>query len=564
MSSDTLPEGDTDTPILEWLTGFALAVLLLWVPFVNYLITNSFGLTQLPVVICLGGMVALGFVVSALKLTRLHVWYALTIALLIALCADFTLHTIWKVSNYALVAVFLVAFGLFMKWGKPCHLIAIVFLGVMLLSTVALAAFKPEGLEFHLQQKSVGVRQANLPRIIHLILDEHIGVEGIPTEIDAGQQLRERIVQFYKKYQFVLYGGAYSHYFYTKNSVSHLLNFSAEADDAQFVDGDRTPYKLRANSYFNRLFQKQYQLHVIGGGEIDYCADRSFVLATCSDYIKHAGGDFGRAIPRLTFSIREQVRIILDEYLCQFGLYQGVRKYYWRLRTKLISQGFSLPLWIWDDTPIYPDAVNTMTIVPELWGRILGLSSGEFLFAHLIMPHFTYLYSNDCSTHQSLQNVMNGNPGLDRWRFNQGAANTLQSRQERYRLYFQQMNCLYTKLDELFQRMEAAGIFENSIIILHGDHGARLGIHDPYIEDLPILSREDYLDAFSTLFAAKIPGRVGSYNTLIAPVEELLAETVGMPFESGASVGLRRPDPFVYMMFRNSSELTPAYYPAGK
>jgi arylsulfatase A-like enzyme len=124
------------------------------------------------------------------------------------------------------------------------------------------------------------------------------------------------------------------------------------------------------------------------------------------------------------------------------------------------------------------------------------------------------------------------------------------------------VQCLYVRLDELFQQMQTAGIFENSIIILHGDHGARIGIHDPYIEDLALLSREDYVDAFSTLFAVKFPGKPGGYNASIKPLEELLAETVGVLPKSIPKSVAGGPEPFVYLMSRNRREFVPVFYPA--
>ena len=62
-----------------------------------------------------------------------------------------------------------------------------------------------------------------LPRIIHLILDEHIGLEGIPIDIPGGAELKARLLTFYRQYGFLTFGGAYSHYFYTENSVSNQI-----------------------------------------------------------------------------------------------------------------------------------------------------------------------------------------------------------------------------------------------------------------------------------------------------------------------------------------------------
>ena len=561
MSTNSLARRYSVTRELEWLEGLLLSLLFLWTPFVNFLITNSFRVTHLPVLMCLGGMVVLAFLISMLRLLQVRVWYVLIIAGLTTLFVEITLHTIANFGNYLLVAVFLGAFGCFLKWRKICHLIAITVVAAVLVGTVVQGTLKPNGPEFPAPEKSIHTTDPTLPRMIHLILDEHIGLEGIPTGIDAGRELRERILQFYNKYNFTLYGNAFSHYFFTKDSIPNALNFSAEADSASFAEGNRAPYKLVSNDYFKVLFQKSYRLHILGAGWIDYCADKSLVPETCSNY---DGPSLGSAILSRNFTVSDQVRLILSEYLSQSILYQGIRKHYQYTQTQLAPRGGSLPRWNWDDTAIYPYPANTMAIIPDLWKRILTMSDGDFLFAHLLLPHFSYIYKNDCSTHRSVQVFMNRNAALGGRIVTDGPENTPQSREERYRLYFQQVQCLYVRLDELFQEMQTAGIFENSIIILHGDHGARIGIHDPYIEDVALLSREDYADAFSTLFAVKFPNKPGGYNALIKPLEELLAETVGVSPKSRAKFVPGGPEPFVYVMSRNQNALTPVFYPANR
>ena len=82
-----------------------------------------------------------------------------------------------------------------------------------------------QSLEIDRQDLSVG--SAPFPRIIHLILDEHIGLEGIPTDIPEGRTVKNQLLEFYRKYGFMTFGGAYSHYFLTIDSIPHLLNFSS-------------------------------------------------------------------------------------------------------------------------------------------------------------------------------------------------------------------------------------------------------------------------------------------------------------------------------------------------
>ena len=75
-----------------------------------------------------------------------------------------------------------------------------------------------------------------LPPIIHLILGEHIGIEGIPTSVHNGTAVRNELKQFYSNRGFRLYGRAFSQYRGTRESISSLLNFSTmPSSDASYT-----------------------------------------------------------------------------------------------------------------------------------------------------------------------------------------------------------------------------------------------------------------------------------------------------------------------------------------
>ena len=77
---------------------------------------------------------------------------------------------------------------------------------------------------------------ADLPPVIHLVLDGHIGIEGIPVDIDGGEELRNTLLEFFDKWGFRVYGRAYSKYFMTYGSISNMVNGEASAIDAGLVD----------------------------------------------------------------------------------------------------------------------------------------------------------------------------------------------------------------------------------------------------------------------------------------------------------------------------------------
>ena len=119
-----------------------------------------------------------------------------------------------------------------------------------------------------------------------------------------------------------------------------------------------------------------------------------------------------------------------------------------------------------------------------------------------------------------------------------------------YEDYLRQTVCLYGKLEKLLNRMRAAGMLDNSIVILHGDHGSRLGLRAPVQENLDQFTTRDFLDGFATLFAVKVPGESGGYNLEVQSLQhvfgEWLARAINSPPPPPPPVLPDEGEPFVY------------------
>jgi hypothetical protein len=102
--------------------------------------------------------------------------------------------------------------------------------------------------------------------------------------------------------------------------------------------------------------------------------------------------------------------------------------------------------------------------------------------------------------------------------------------------------------------MRAAGVYDDSIIILHGDHGSRIDMNDPTPKNQHALTNQDLVDGFSTLFATKIPGKLGGYDKSPSPLEQLFANFV---FQAGLTPTNIRPgksEPYVYLTAGSDSD----------
>ncbi len=190
-----------------------------------------------------------------------------------------------------------------------------------------------------------------------------------------------------------------------------------------------------------------------------------------------------------------------------------------------------------------------------LWNNIVELPTGNVLFAHLLLPHSPFLANADCSI----------KPSIDEWKYeslkfsrhalySHKDPNTVDSREEHYQQYFKQVHCLYTRLEELFERMQTAGIWENSIIIIHGDHGSRIVRTYPSIQNATELSEADMRDGFSTLFAVKQPDQKGLYDPKAYPLEYLLRDNV-LSYLSNNQEPVQELSPYVYLKSEDPEQL---------
>ena len=119
-----------------------------------------------------------------------------------------------------------------------------------------------------------------------MLLDEHIGVEGLPPEIPAAHALRPELIDFYTSRGFRLFGGAYSQYANTYNSIANLLNFaSREVSHPYLQHGSaEARWDLKQAAYFQMLQQRGYRLHVYQSTYMDLCHADGVQVQECTTY----------------------------------------------------------------------------------------------------------------------------------------------------------------------------------------------------------------------------------------------------------------------------------------
>jgi hypothetical protein len=151
-------------------------------------------------------------------------------------------------------------------------------------------------------------------------------------------------------------------------------------------------------------------------------------------------------------------------------------------------------------------------MVERLTEELRSAERGRYVLAHLLLPHFPYVYERDCSLRPPAE-----------WLFREaaeappGMTNSASTRATRYDKYERQLVCTYQKLEGLLNAIPE-DIRKDAIIIVHGDHGSRITLRDPKVSTSGALVPSDYRDTYSTLFAIRSPFFDSGVDSSLRPI----------------------------------------------
>jgi hypothetical protein len=363
---------------------------------------------------------------------------------------------------------------------------------------------------------------SDAPTLVHLILDEHIGIEGLPPELPESAAVARRLTDYYVDRGFRLSTGAYSEYVDTRNSLANLLNFSSRDDRwAHLVEGKAEPYLLKDSAYFQRLARMGYRLHVYQSDHMDFCGVPGVPYAACFGYSAH---HIAPLYETPTGTI-ERARFIFNGFMLGSSYIGRIREKYGKLRDAL--PGWQLPGWTTGTSRVGP--LPVLPVLRRLEEDLSRAGPGNAYFAHLLIPHYPYVLDETCGIRREVSQWLYNVPPVPASRLVQ---NTEATWAERYRRYFAQIGCQQSLLDRLFESMKETGLWNKAIIIVHGDHGSRIMRNVPVTGNAERLTRSDFNDSFSTLFAVRMPGGQGGSVSGPRSLQQLLGEALGVPVES--------------------------------
>ena len=395
---------------------------------------------------------------------------------------------------------------------KLSQAVTLIF-GVMILTTAFLPRTDPVMRTGSLSAPNED--RQDLPFILHIILDEHIGIEGIPRQFDPGGQLAEELRGVFLGDGFQVYGRAYSRFYNTFESIPNLLNFSADPRQSRYYpQGFTEGMILRENAWFDQLQQKGYRIHVMESDYMSFRTDDPETEAEAGRSSLIYTLENPKNLERAGFSVAERARQIFGSYSrLSFFLKQG-RRGYKSVRLSGLGQALALP--DWDQSAEHISTLAAVQFVDEIKLDLAQAGPGQMFFIHLLLPHSPYGLDPACRprplVHQWLSwDVVEMKP----WQ------NDLATRAERYPLYLDQIRCTQQKLQELFDVMKEKGIWDDAIVIVHGDHGSRITLATPKYDWVDQMSPVEFVDAYSTLFVVKQPAGEGRYVSDQLPIDHI-------------------------------------------
>ena len=362
--------------------------------------------------------------------------------------------------------------------------------------------------------------------ILHIILDGHIGVEGIPVDVEGGAELKKKLREFYSNWGFRLYGKIYSPYLFTANSIPAMLNGKySKADLNDIVQSENSLYYLQLdnNRYFLDAKNSGLEISVIQSEHLNFCSANNIAVDHCWTYPT-------TSIIALNSSRLNSVtraKLILGAQTSQ----SIVVKILHHLLGEWLANTFDSVL-----TPGRHDlyALHAPQTFKAVERALRSRDSDQLVFAHVLMPHSPYIWESDCQLREPLKSWR------DRkfWDENLTSSSTPEFRDSSYQDYFDQVDCTLKLLDDMFRRLKEANLMENLSIVIHGDHGSRITLNDPVIEQIEFLLPQDYIDSFSTHFAIRRKDLNPEYDTELKSTIQMFSEQL-LFNGSSESIGLQ-------------------------
>lgn len=341
------------------------------------------------------------------------------------------------------------------------------------------------------------------PILVHIILDEEWGIGGLRAAGDTATAAY--LTAFYLDRGFEVYDAGYSRFQYSMESIPATLSLGRTPD---FNPQAATkPYwrSLHRNPYFERLQGLGYQIEVFQTTYLDFCRSVDAQVAGChvvsGNSVANVGYLGGSWITRAMLAGRYFLNMNSHVYSRLHGDPEVARR------------------------SITGGALASARSLQEAIQAHPGDKTAYF--AHLLLPHRPIDVDAECSALKDPNDRIYGD-------YPQGPMDPPWPR--KMTLLANQIRCTHRVLGEIIDVIDRSVGRDGAIVIVHGDHGARLHGSKPAAEELSQLNARQLNSIFSTILAVRRPGIPAADHPEPVPVQDFVWKLAGADF-AGAVEG---------------------------
>lgn len=380
--------------------------------------------------------------------------------------------------------------------------------------------------------------------LIHLILSGHTGYAAAAED---WQRLNAKasspkdaafnpafIPAFYKSNGFTFYPSAYLRHANKYRNIANILNPSATEDtsnlftrnDAVYYSvSDEAPAVATRNDLFKTLKNQGYALNVYQTYPFDFCkGDGAGSVDSCLTYPAPIG-----ALYRTNLSTGTRLMLLAGHWLHSTPFGKDVLKYAYKKVAKKTNPDFFPFL----GNPLSQSLpVGQPAVLSRLRRDVLAAKGKNAFFVHLDLPHYPYVYDQDCRLKTDPM----------KWRSNASYTdrNAFDGELRRWEDYNRQLFCTYAQINYLIKDLDDAKKLDDTTIVIHGDKGADIRKEARDEEDTTRVDKaiNRFKNNMTTVFAIRKPAGKSEVRTEPCDVPTLLSRYI----EGNKNAACQNPD----------------------
>ncbi len=381
------------------------------------------------------------------------------------------------------------------KGGSMAFLSLPVLVALFMLLNTASKQTIPETVQTSAVSKNDEDKTENL---IYLILADHA---GYPTSVEAWQFLNSKslnpvdlpfnptfVPAFYQTNKFTFYPSAYLRYMDKYRNVGSVLNPSLKEigndlfnrdDAAYYVSSEDAQVYTTRNDLFKELKKRGYRLNVYQTYPFDFCkGDDAKNVDVCQTYPAPLG-----ALYQTNMTTASRLMLLVGHWLYSTPFGKNTAHFIYDKLKNTVNLS-NIPFL---GNPLSASlSVGQPLVLSHLRKDVLAAKGKNAFFAHLNLPHYPYVYDQNCQLKQDPMSWRSFAPYTDKKEIN--------GELKRWEDYNQQLFCTYGQINYLIKELETAGLMDKTTIVIHGDKGA--GIQKEVFDDTELTRVDKAINRF--------------------------------------------------------------------